>query len=59
MHRQKGKSDTWIAYIYFQGKRFYLGSFADKQEAIKARETAENQIFGDFLKWYNERKSKK
>lgn len=35
------------------------GSFADKQEAIKARETAENQIFGDFLKWYNERKSKK
>lgn len=59
LHRQQGKSDTWIAYIYFQGKRFYLGSFADKQEAIKARETAENQIFGDFLKWYNERKSKK
>ena len=55
LHRQKGKSDTWIAYIYFQGKRFYLGSFLYKQEAIKARETAEKQIFGDFLKWYNER----
>lgn len=52
LHHQEGRNDTWIAYIYFQGTRFYLGSFSDKQDAIKARESAEKHIFGDFLNWY-------
>ncbi len=59
LHQQEGKSDTWIAYIYFCGIRYYLGSYVDKTDAIKARESAENQIFVDFLKWYNERNNEK
>lgn len=54
LHRQNNKSDAWVAYIYFQGKRYHLGSFGTKTEAIEARESAEKQIFGDFLNWYEE-----
>ena len=40
----------WTAKITFKGKRYFLGRFEDKEEAIKARKEAEVKMFGEFLK---------
>ena len=40
--------NKWIAYIAINKKRKHLGSFADKNDAIKARLEAELKYFGDF-----------
>lgn len=43
--------------VYFnkkRGKCYYLGGYADIQEAAKARPRAEEEIFGNCLKWYQE-----
>ncbi|WP_302419268.1 hypothetical protein [Blautia marasmi] len=42
----------WKAYIVFRQKRYYLGGYRDKNEAVKARRTAEEHVYGDFLDWY-------
>lgn len=42
----------WQAGIRFKGKRYNLGRYEHLQDAIDARETAEKEIFGDFLKYY-------
>lgn len=42
----------WKAYIVFRKKRYYLGGYRDKNEAVKARKAAEKHIYGDFLDWY-------
>lgn len=46
-----GKQGKWIAQIGFKGKTYYLGSYADKQEAVKARQKGE-EMHEDFIKWY-------
>lgn len=46
------RKNKWHAYIYFQKKRYRLGFYEEKQDAIKARKEAEEQIYGNFLKWY-------
>lgn len=48
-HKQ---SQLWEARIQFQGKRYYLGRYEDKEDAIKARKEAENQYHKEFLEWY-------
>lgn len=48
-HKGKGK---WIADIQFKGKRYYLGSGADKDFLIALRKEAEQRIHGNFLEWY-------
>lgn len=45
------KSGRWIAQITFKGKTYYLGSYADKKEAILARKRGE-EMHDDFLEWY-------
>lgn len=45
------KTQKWAAYINFKKKRYWLGRYADKKDAIKARKTAE-EIHEDFLEWY-------
>lgn len=45
------KNGRWQAYISFQKKRYYLGDYASKEEAIKAREQGE-ALHADFLAWY-------
>lgn len=47
------KRNRWHAYITFQKKRYFLGSYKDKEKAVNARKTAE-QKFHDTLiveKW--------
>ena len=38
----------WIAYITVNKKRMHLGSFSDKEDAIKARLQAEAKYFKEF-----------
>ena len=58
LHCQKGKSDTWIAYIYFQGKRFILGALQTNKRLLKRVKLPKIRYL-EIFKWYNERKSKK
>lgn len=43
----------WKAQIIFQGRKYYLGRFDDINLAIGARKVAEENLFGNFLEWYN------
>lgn len=42
----------WVAQIGFKGKNYTLGRYANITDAVKARQKAEEKIFGNFLKWY-------
>lgn len=48
--KQTGK---WAAYINFKKKRYWLGRYADKKDAVQARKAAE-AIHKDFLEWYDQ-----
>lgn len=41
-------SNMWTARIGYQGKRFFLGCFKTKEEAIAARKQAEEKYYGEF-----------
>ena len=41
----------WVAQIGFRGKNYYLGSYADQQEAVRARRRGE-EMYDVFLEWY-------
>lgn len=49
---------VWCAEIMFKRKKYFLGKFKDKNDAIEMRKEAEEEIFGNFLKWYKEMLSK-
>jgi len=42
----------WEARITFKRKPYYLGAYADKEEAIRVRKEAGQRVFGEFLDWY-------
>lgn len=52
------KSGKWIAYINFKKKRYWLGRFDSKEEAILARRRGE-ELHDDFLDWYHEQYANK
>ncbi|MCH5278235.1 MAG: hypothetical protein J1E60_00410 [Christensenellaceae bacterium] len=41
----------WTAQITFKGKTYYLGSYSDIQDAVKARKRGE-EMYERFLDWY-------
>lgn len=43
----------WRAYINFKGCHYDLGVHTNLKDAIRARETAEENLYGDFLNWYD------
>lgn len=43
----------WCAEIMFRRKKYVLGRFERKEDAVAARKEAEKRIFGGFLEWYN------
>ncbi len=45
------KSGKWIAYINFRGKRYWLGRYDRKEDAVAARKRGE-EMHDDFLNWY-------
>lgn len=46
----------WCAEIMFRRKKYSLGRYIRKEDAVAARQEAEEQIFGDFLAWYDQYK---
>lgn len=45
------REQKWAAYITFQKKRYRLGLYKDKEEAIRVRTVAE-EMHDDFIDWY-------
>ena len=45
------KNGRWVAQITFKGKTHYLGTYADQQDAIRARKRGE-EMHDDFLEQY-------
>lgn len=48
------KYGKYRAYINFQRKQYYLGLYEKIDDALKARKSAEENIYGNFLKWYQD-----
>lgn len=48
------KTCKWNANIGFKRKLYNLGYYDKIEDAIKARQEAEKQVFGEFIKWYND-----
>lgn len=46
------KKQRWRATICFKGKRRYLGSYKNFEDAVKARKRAEEELFDAFLDIY-------
>ena len=44
----------WAATIVFKGKTYHLGRYYNIEDAATVRKEAENALFGDFLKWFQE-----
>ncbi len=45
----------WRAQISFKRKTYHLGVFDKYEDAVQARVSAEQEVFGAFLEWYNEK----
>lgn len=43
------KFDRWRAQIIFHRKRYYLGTYKKLEDAVKARQRAEEDLYGSFL----------
>ena len=51
------RSNKWGAVITIKGERHYLGSFENIQDAIKARELGEEELFEPLLEKYESLKN--
>ena len=49
--------NKYRANITFKGMRHYLGTFDELEEAVRARETAQQELHGRFLEEYYKAKS--
>lgn len=45
----RSSKQTWRASICFKGKRYYLGSYTQFEDAVKARKRAEENLHDQFL----------
>ena len=48
---QNTRSERWVAQITFKGKTYYLGSYKNIEDAVKARKRGE-EMHENFLQWY-------
>ena len=55
---QSTRTGKWSAQITFKGKTYYLGSFADIQDAVAARKEGEH-MHENFLEWYHTEEERK
>lgn len=52
--KKEWSRNKWLAQIEFKGKHYYLGRYANKEDAREAREKAEKEMFGKFLEEHKE-----
>lgn len=52
--RFREDKSVWVAYIYFNKRNISLGSYKNKEDAIKARKQAEIKYFGEYRNKNNE-----
>lgn len=45
---------TYSAEISFSGRMYHLGTFNNKEDALKVCEEADNHLCNDFMKWYKD-----
>lgn len=51
--------NNWQAYITVNKNKYYLGSFKEKDEAVRIRKEAEKaEESGEFFEWYKKMKQK-
>ena len=48
----RSKNGKYRAYINFRRKQYHLGEYEKIEDAVAARKIAEEEIYGDFLSWY-------
>lgn len=53
-YTNRNGQQKYRAIIVFKRKQYHLGVFDTIEDAAKARKQAEEQIYGEFLKWYQE-----
>jgi len=53
----KTKDGKYRATIAFQKKKYHLGIFLNIEDAGRSYKEARENLYGDFLLWYNEQKS--
>ncbi len=46
----RASKQRWRAMICFKGRRYYLGSYARFEDAVKARKEAEKALHDEFLR---------
>lgn len=47
------KENYWASYINFKGKRHYLGTYRNFEDAVAARKKAEAEMYDTFLEEYD------
>lgn len=47
---QEKQRGMWLAYIDFQKKRYFLGAFADREQAIEERKKAEQRLHDPYIR---------
>lgn len=47
----QSRAGKWAAQITFKGKTYYLGCYAEKSDAVRARKRGE-EMHDEFLRWY-------
>lgn len=53
------KNGKWVSYITLRRKRYTLGTFKNKEDAIRARKKAEEELFDPILEKANIKNSKR
>ena len=52
--RYREDKGVWVAYIYYHNRNISLGSYKNKEDAIKARKQGEIKYFGEYRNKNNE-----
>lgn len=55
--RYDSSRNKWVAQIGFKNENYFLGRFDKKEDAIKIRQIAKENLHGNFLAWYTEYKA--
>lgn len=51
------RGSRWAAVITFKKKNYFLGYYDRYEDAVKAREEAEEELYGSFIGWYHSRRA--